>query len=90
MENLKESSKIYAFLVQIRSEWPMLWSVLNLTVSVIYVHLKEGISSFDFLGALSRKVELLVDFNVPIILYHIESNGSNLRSHPINWYSAIK
>ncbi|MBC6111149.1 hypothetical protein ACFOG5_18910 [Pedobacter fastidiosus] len=90
MESLKESSKIYAFLTRIRSEWPGVVERFEFkTASVIYVHLKEGISSIDFLGTLSRKIESLVDFNIPIILYHIESDGMNLRSHPINWYSVL-
>ncbi|AZI28025.1 hypothetical protein EA772_15050 [Pedobacter sp. G11] len=60
------------------------------TPTVIYVHLKEGISSIDFLGRLSKKVERMIDFTIPIILYHIERDGMNLRSHPINWYSTIR
>ncbi|PWS27136.1 hypothetical protein DHW03_14130 [Pedobacter yonginense] len=90
MENLKESPKIYAFLNRVRSEWPGVVERFEFkTGSVIYIHLKEGISSMDFLGKLSRKIETLVDFKAPIILYHIESDGMNLRSHPINWYSEI-
>ncbi len=91
MENLKEETKIKAFLTRIKAEWPGVVERFEFkTGSVIYVHLKEGISSMDFLGKLSRQVERFVDFNMPIILYHIESDGMNLRSHPINWYSSIK
>ncbi|WP_406827289.1 hypothetical protein [Pedobacter sp. KACC 23697] len=91
MENLKEETKIKAFLSRIKAEWPGVVERFEFkTGSVIYVHLKEGISSMDFLGKLSRKVERFVDFSMPIILYHIESDGMNLRSHPINWYSSIK
>jgi hypothetical protein len=90
MENLKEETKIKAFLTRIKTEWPGVVERFEFkTGSVIYVHLKEGISSMDFLGKLSRKVERFVDFSMPIILYHIESDGMNLRSHPINWYSSI-
>ncbi|RLJ80406.1 hypothetical protein [Pedobacter alluvionis] len=90
MENLKEETKIKAFLTRIKTEWPGVVERFELkTGSVIYVHLKEGISSMDFLGKLSRKIERFVDFSMPIILYHIESDGMNLRSHPINWYSSI-
>ncbi|MBB6237247.1 MULTISPECIES: hypothetical protein [Pedobacter] len=90
MENLKEETKIKAFLTRIKTEWPGVVERFEFkTGSVIYVHLKEGISSMDFLGKLSRQVERFVDFSMPIILYHIESDGMNLRSHPINWYSSI-
>ncbi|MGM9479001.1 hypothetical protein ACS5PU_21440 [Pedobacter sp. GSP4] len=90
MEELKEETKIKAFLTRIKAEWPGVVERFEFkTGSVIYVHLKEGISSMDFLGKLSRKVERFVDFSMPIILYHIESDGMNLRSHPINWYSSI-
>nr|WP_315423053.1 hypothetical protein [uncultured Pedobacter sp.] len=90
MENLKEETKIKAFLTRIKTEWPGVVERFEFkTGSVIYVHLKEGISSIDFLGKLSRKIERFVDFSMPIILYHIESDGMNLRSHPINWYSSI-
>lgn len=90
MGNLKDEKKITAFLNRIKSEWPGKIERFEFkTATVIYVHLKEGISSIDFLGSLSRKVEKLVDFTMPIILYHIESDGMNLRSHPINWYSSL-
>jgi len=90
MENLKDETKIAAFLNKIKMEWPSVVERFEFkTATVIYVHLKEGISSIDFLGTLSRKIERLVDFSIPIILYHIESDGMNLRSHPINWYSSI-
>jgi hypothetical protein len=90
MENLKEETKIKAFLTRIKAEWPGVVERFEFkTGSVIYVHLKEGISSIDFLGKLSRQVERFVDFTKPIILYHVESDGMNLRSHPINWYSSI-
>ena len=75
---------------KIKSEWPGKIERFEFkTATVIYIHLKEGISSIDFLGSLSKKVEKLVDFTIPIILYHIESDGMNLRSHPINWYSSL-
>ncbi|WP_293789203.1 hypothetical protein [uncultured Pedobacter sp.] len=91
MENLKEETKIKAFLTRIKAEWPGVVERFEFkTGSVIYVHLKEGISSVDFLGKLSRQVERFVDFSKPIILYHIESDGMNLRSHPINWYSTLR
>lgn len=91
MENLKEETKIKAFLNRIKGEWPGVVERFEFkTGSVIYVHLKEGISSMDFLGKLSRQVERFVDFSKPIILYHIESDGMNLRSHPINWYSTLR
>ncbi|MFC1224055.1 MULTISPECIES: hypothetical protein [Pedobacter] len=91
MENLKEETKIKAFLNRIKAEWPGVVERFEFkTGSVIYVHLKEGISSMDFLGKLSRQVERFVDFSKPIILYHIESDGMNLRSHPINWYSTLR
>ncbi|MEH3115138.1 hypothetical protein [Pedobacter terrae] len=91
MENLKEETKIKAFLTRIKTEWPGVVERFEFkTGSVIYVHLKEGISSIDFLGKLSRQVERFVDFSKPIILYHIESDGMNLRSHPINWYSTLR
>ncbi|GAA3951222.1 hypothetical protein GCM10022246_02080 [Pedobacter ginsengiterrae] len=90
MENLKDEKKITAFLNKIKSEWPGKIERFEFkTATVIYIHLKEGISSIDFLGSLSKKVEKLVDFTIPIILYHIESDGMNLRSHPINWYSSL-
>ncbi|MFC3559176.1 hypothetical protein [Pedobacter jamesrossensis] len=90
MKNSKDEKKITAFLNKIKSEWPGKIERFEFkTATVIYVHLKEGISSIDFLGSLSRKVEKLVDFTIPIILYHIESDGMNLRSHPINWYSSL-
>ncbi|WP_316824081.1 hypothetical protein [Pedobacter miscanthi] len=90
MENLKEETKIKAFLTRIKAEWPGVVERFEFkTGNVIYVHLKEGISSMDFLGKLSRQVERFVDFSMPIILYHIESDGMNLRSHPINWYSSL-
>lgn len=90
MENLKDEKKITAFLNKIKSEWPGKIERFEFkTATVIYIHLKEGISSIDFLGSLSNKVEKLVDFTIPIILYHIESDGMNLRSHPINWYSSL-
>jgi len=90
MDTLKDEKKITAFLNKIKKEWPGKIERFEFkTATVIYVHLKEGISSGDFLGSLSRKVEKLVDFTIPIILYHVESNGMNLRSHPINWYSSL-
>ena len=90
MGNLKDEKKITAFLNKIKSEWPGKIERFEFkTATVIYIHLKEGISSIDFLGSLSKKVEKLVDFTIPIILYHIESDGMNLRSHPINWYSSL-
>jgi|GEM_PF-553074 len=90
MENLKESPKIYAFLNRIRLEWPEVVERFEFkTASVIYIHLKEGISSIDFQINLSQKIKSMVDFTAPIILYHIESDRLNLRSHPINWYSEI-
>ena len=90
MDTLKDERKITVFLNKIKSEWPGVVDRFEFkTGTVIYVHLKEGISSMDFLGTLSRKVERLVDFTIPIILYHIESDGMNLRSHPINWYSSV-
>jgi len=90
MDTLKDEKKITAFLNKIKKEWPGKIERFEFkTATVIYVHLKEGISSVDFLGSLSRKVEKLVDFTIPIILYHVESNGMNLRSHPINWYSSL-
>lgn len=90
MGNLKDEKKITAFLNRIKTEWPGKIERFEFkTATVIYIHLKEGISSIDFLGSLSKKVEKLVDFTIPIILYHIESDGMNLRSHPINWYSSL-
>lgn len=90
MDILKNQKKITAFLNRIKSEWPGVVERFEFkTATVIYVHLKEGISSVDFLGKLSKKIERFVDFSEPIILYHIESDGMNLRSHPINWYSSI-
>ncbi|GGI25512.1 hypothetical protein [Pedobacter mendelii] len=90
MDTLKDEKKITAFLNKIKTEWPGKIERFEFkTTTVIYVHLKEGISSIDFLGSLSRKVERFVDFTIPIILYHIESDGMNLRSHPINWYSSF-
>lgn len=91
METLTERKKIISFLNKIKSEWPGKVERFEFkTATVIYVHLKEGISSMDFLGSLSRRVERLVDFTIPVILYHIESDGMNLRSHPINWYSSLQ
>jgi len=91
MDAVKDERKIIVFLNKIKSEWPGVVDRFEFkTGTVIYVHLKEGISSVDFLGRLSKKVERLVDFTIPIILYHIESDGMNLRSHPINWYSAVE
>jgi hypothetical protein len=91
METLKERKKIISFLDKIKSEWPGKVERFEFkTATVIYVHLKEGISSMDFLGSLSKKIERFVDFTVPVILYHIESDGMNLRSHPINWYSSLQ
>lgn len=90
MDTLKDEKKITAFLNKIKSKWPGTVERFEFkTATVIYVHLKEGISSIDFLSSLSRQVEKLVDFTMPIILYHIESDGINLRSHPINWYSTL-
>ena len=91
MDSSKDERKITAFLNKIKAEWPGKIERFEFkTASVIYVHLKEGISSLDFFSSLSRQVERLVDFTRPIILYHVESDGVSLRSHPINWYSAIK
>ncbi|MCZ4223131.1 hypothetical protein [Pedobacter rhodius] len=91
MDTLKDEKKIKAFLNKIKSKWPGQIERFEFkTATVIYVYLKEGISSIDFLGSLSRKVEKLVDFTRPIILYHIEHNGMNFRSHPINWYSSLR
>ncbi|RYD78476.1 MAG: hypothetical protein EOP55_07065 [Sphingobacteriales bacterium] len=91
MDAVKDERKIIVFLNKIKSEWPGVVDRFEFkTGTVIYVHLKEGISSIDFLGRLSKRVERLVDFTIPIILYHIESDGMNLRSHPINWYSTVE
>ncbi|MCX2431413.1 MULTISPECIES: hypothetical protein [unclassified Pedobacter] len=91
MEDLRNDTKINAFLNRIKSEWPGVVERFEFkTASVIYVHLKEGISSGEFLSKLAKKVERLVDFSNPIILYHIESDGMKLRSHPINWYSSLR
>ncbi|MFC4210420.1 hypothetical protein ACFOWA_04455 [Pedobacter lithocola] len=90
MDTIKDEKKITAFLKKIKKEWPGKIERFEFkTATVIYVHLKEGISSIDFLGSLSRTVERFVDFTIPIILYHVESDGTNLRSHPINWYSSL-
>ncbi|WP_316831566.1 hypothetical protein [Pedobacter aquatilis] len=90
MDTLNDKKKITTFLNKIKSRWPAKVERFEFkTATVIYIHLKEGISSIDFLGSLSRQVEKLVDFTMPIILYHIESDGMNLRSHPINWYSSL-
>lgn len=89
MENLNDT-KVKAFLNRIKTEWPGFVERFEFkTASVIYVHLKKGISSGEFLSTLAKKVERLVDFSNPIILYHIESDGMNLKSHPINWYSSL-
>lgn len=91
MEKNEEYVKIPNFLNRIKSEWPGKIDHFEFkTPTVIYVYLKEGISSVDFLGSLSRKIDRFIDFTVPIILYHIERDGMNLRSHPINWYSTLK
>ncbi|MCX2575868.1 hypothetical protein [Pedobacter sandarakinus] len=91
MENLKTDTKITMFLNRIKAEWPGVVERFEFkTTTVIYVHLKEGISSGDFLSKLAKKVERFVDFSNPIILYHVESDGMKLRSHPINWYSSIE
>ncbi|MCX3267345.1 MAG: hypothetical protein ABWZ79_06690 [Pedobacter agri] len=91
MEKNLDYVKIPNFLNRIKSEWPGMIDRFEFkTPTVIYVHLKEGISSIDFLGRLSKKVERMIDFTIPIILYHIERDGMNLRSHPINWYSTIR
>lgn len=91
MKKNQELIKIPAFLNRIRKEWPAMVDRFEFkTPTVIYVHLKEGISSNDFLARLSKKVERMIDFSIPIILYHIERDGLSLRSHPINWYSTIK
>ncbi|TCD08343.1 hypothetical protein EZ449_13155 [Pedobacter frigidisoli] len=90
MENIEEYVKIPSFLNRIKSEWPGKIERFEFkTPTVIYVHLKEGISSIDFLGSLSLKIERFIDFSIPIILYHVERDGLNLRSHPINWYSTL-
>ncbi len=90
MEDLKNDTKVTAFLNRIKSEWPGVVERFEFkTASVIYVHLKAGISSGEFLSKLAKKVERLVDFSNPIILYHIESDGMNLKSHPINWYTSL-
>lgn len=91
MERNLEYIKIPNFLNRIRNEWPGMIDRFEFkTPTVIYVHLKEGISSIDFLGRLSKKVERMIDFSIPIILYHIERDGMSLRSYPINWYSTIE
>ncbi|RZK81250.1 MAG: hypothetical protein EOO92_05265 [Pedobacter sp.] len=73
-----------------KNEWPGKIERFEFkTATVIYVYLKEGISSLDFSEKLSTKLEQLVDFTVPLILYHVESDGFRLRSQPVNWYSAI-
>lgn len=90
MNHSKDEKKITAFLNKIKSKWPGKIERFEFkTTTVIYIYLKEGISSMDFLGSLSKQVEKLVDFTMPIILYHIESDGHTLRSHPINWYSSL-
>lgn len=90
MENLKEEKKISAFLNRIRKEWPGKIERFEFkTATVIYVYLKDGISSLDFSEKLSMKMEQLVDFSIPLILYHVESDGLRLRSQPVNWYSTL-
>ncbi|MEJ2882335.1 hypothetical protein [Pedobacter sp. GR22-6] len=91
MENLKEEKKISIFLNRIRKEWPGKIERFEFkTATVIYVYLKDGISSLDFSEKLSMKLEQLVDFSIPLILYHVESGGFSLRSQPVNWYSRLR
>lgn len=91
MENLKEEKKVSAFLNRIRKQWPGKIERFEFkTATVIYVYLKEGISSLDFAEKLSLKMEQLVDFSIPLILYHVESDGFRLRSQPVNWYSTLR
>ncbi|MBB5438413.1 hypothetical protein HDC92_002089 [Pedobacter sp. AK017] len=91
MEDLKEKKKIPAFLSRIRAEWPGKIERFEFkTATVIYVYLKEGISSLDFSESLSMKMDRLVDFSIPLILYHVESDGFRLRSQPVNWYSSLE
>lgn len=82
--------KVKAFLNRIKTEWPGFVERFEFkTASVIYVYLKKGISSGEFLITLAIKIERFVDFSNPIILYHIDSDGMSLKSHPINWYSSL-
>lgn len=91
METLNVDNKISAFLGKIKKEWPGKIERFEFkTASVIYVYLKDGISSLDFSERLSQKMDQLVDFTIPILLYHVESDGFRLRSQPVNWYSTLK
>jgi len=91
MKKTKEYVKIPGFLNRIKKEWPGMVDRFEFkTPTVIYVHLKQGISSNDFLIRLAKKAERMIDFSIPIILYHVESDGLSLRSHPLNWYSTLK
>lgn len=90
MENPREEKKISAFLHKITTEWPGKIERFEFkTTTVIYVYLKEGISSLDFSQKLSMRLEQLVDFTIPLLLYHVESDGFQLRSQPVNWYSSL-
>ena len=91
MENFKVDNKISAFLYRMKNEWPGKIERFEFkTATVIYVYLKDGISSLDFSEKLSSRLEQLVDFTIPVLLYHVESDGFILRSQPLNWYSAIR
>lgn len=86
-----ETKKISAFLTKISNKWPGKIERFEFkTATVVYVYLKEGISSLDFSERLSKALDQLVDFTVPLLLYHVESDGFSLRSQPVNWYSAIR
>ena len=91
MENPIETKKIAAFLTRINNKWPGKIERFEFkTATVVYVYLKEGISSLDFAERLARTLDQLVDFSIPLLLYHIESDGFSLRSQPVNWYSTIR
>ena len=91
MENLKETKKISAFLTKIRDKWPSKIERFEFkTATVVYIYLKDGISSLDFSEKLSKKLDQLVDFSIPLLLYHVESGGESLRAQPVNWYSSLR
>lgn len=91
MEHPIEVRKISAFLTKITKEWPGKIERFEFkTATVVYVYLKDGISSLDFSERLSKKLDQLVDFTIPLLLYHIESDGLSLRPQPVNWYSTIR
>lgn len=91
MENLIETKKISAFLTNISKKWPSKIDRFEFkTATVVYVYLKEGISSLDFSEKLAQVIDQFVDFKIPLLLYHIESDGSNLTSQPVNWHSPIR